>query len=69
MPVLQQLHIQCHVSVPLSANVQHIYFHPKPKKYTIRIVTRSSPEPVIAHLAQIGRVVLENSIIYQRMGG
>jgi hypothetical protein len=33
--------------------------------------TRGSPQPVsvIAHLAQIGRVVLENSIIYQRMGG
>jgi hypothetical protein len=31
--------------------------------------TRGSPEPVIAHLAQIGRLVLENRIIYQRMGG
>ena len=31
--------------------------------------SRDFPEPVIAHLAQIGCVVLENSIIYQRMGG
>jgi len=33
------------------------------------IDTRGSTEPVMSHLAQIGRVVLENSIIYQRMGG
>jgi hypothetical protein len=31
--------------------------------------SRASPEPVIAHLAQIGHVVLENNIIYQCMGG
>ena len=32
-------------------------------------ITRGSLEPVIAHLALIDHVVLENSIIYQRMGG
>ena len=37
--------------------------------YYLEIITRGSPETVIAQLAQIGRVVLENSIIYQFMGG
>jgi hypothetical protein len=36
---------------------------------SLKTETRGSPEPVIAHLAQIGCVVLENSIIYQCMGG
>ena len=39
------------------------------KKQQNKQRNRGSPDPVIAHLAQIGHVVLENSIIYQRMGG